>query len=348
MNEIATTHITAIEWNIGRQGLLQPSVIFDPVQFGDYTSSKISLHKCSDIRKLKLGIGDEIVIYYTKNGISKIVENKTESDSYGTITRCPFCNTLVKHSGDDIYCNYPWCKESRAKVLLHFCRAMNIKGMDIESIRKLVKSDGKGTTCRTPLQLLTTDVKKFRYFLGKADGEAVYQSIQDAKYTTLAKFIWALDITVEEYAKRLADDCNEDIDLFLVRCLNDYDWSHIPDFAEFKSKQINSTVKLHYNEIKELRKHLIFCIDDKPEEVDFVNNKEFVVTGDLHIFKNRNAILNYIDLHGGRVRGIITKKTSFLINNDTRKSHPKNKDAALFGVPVITEDEFVARCKGKM
>lgn len=347
MNNIATTHVTGIEWNIGRKGILQPSVVFEPVKFEEYTISRCQLHKANDIRKLKLGIGDEIVIYYTNRNIAKIIENKTESDSYGTIDRCPFCNTLVKHSGDEIICNYPWCKESRAKVLLHFCRAMGIKGMDIESIRKLVLSKQKETACRSPIQLLKADIDKFRYWLGDADGREIYQNIQDAKYTTLATFIWAMDITVEEYAKRLADDCNGDIDLFLVRCLNDYDWSHIPDFEEYRSNQINATVKLHYNEIKELRKILIFCNDGIPEQVDFCCNKEFVVTGDLHIFKNRNILLNYIEFHGGRVRGNITKETDFLINNDLRPAHPKNKDAKLFNVPVITEDDFVARCKGE-
>lgn len=348
MNETKVTTVTDIEWNMGKAGWLHPVVVFEPVEFDGLTITKCELHKSQDIRKWKLGIGDKIVLYYTNNGIVKIVENQTESDSYGTIQRCPFCHTLVKLNDENLYCNYPYCKETRVKNMLHFVKAMGIKGINREYIKRLIYQKDKHFPCRTPIQLINIGKLKLMSLFGDADGSSIYQSIQDAKFTTLAKFIWAMDITVEEYAKRLADDCNGDVDLFLLRCKNDHDWSNIKDFAAAKSKQINSTVKLHFNEIQEIRKKLIFNVDNQPEQVDFCTNKRFVVTGGLHIFKNRNAILSYIEFHGGTVMGMVTKNTSYVVNNDLSRKNPKNKDAALFNIPVITEDEFVARCKGEM
>ncbi len=46
---------------------------------------------------------------------------------------------------------------------------------------------------------------------------------------------------------------------------------------------------------------------------------------------------------GGKVTGSVTKKTSYLINNDYMSESAKNKKAAELSVPVITEDEFIKK-----
>ncbi|MDR0273094.1 MAG: NAD-dependent DNA ligase LigA, partial [Clostridiales bacterium] len=69
----------------------------------------------------------------------------------------------------------------------------------------------------------------------------------------------------------------------------------------------------------------------------------FVITGDVSHFKNRAELQAHIEAGGGRVTGSVTAKTSFLINNDAYSSSSKNKKAAQLGVPVITENDFLAR-----
>ena len=69
----------------------------------------------------------------------------------------------------------------------------------------------------------------------------------------------------------------------------------------------------------------------------------FVITGDVHQFKNRDAFKAYVEANGGKVAGSVSKKTDFLVNNDAASASSKNKKAAELGIPVITEDEFVSR-----
>ena len=40
--------------------------------------------------------------------------------------------------------------------------------------------------------------------------------------------------------------------------------------------------------------------------------------------------------------GSVSKKTDYLINNDTMSSSSKNKKAKELGIPVITEKEFLS------
>ncbi|MCL2372880.1 MAG: NAD-dependent DNA ligase LigA [Defluviitaleaceae bacterium] len=72
----------------------------------------------------------------------------------------------------------------------------------------------------------------------------------------------------------------------------------------------------------------------------------FVVTGDVVQFKNRKALQELIESQGGKVAGSVSAKTSYLINNDAASTSGKNKKAAMLGVPVVTEDEFIEKFQG--
>ena len=69
----------------------------------------------------------------------------------------------------------------------------------------------------------------------------------------------------------------------------------------------------------------------------------FVITGDVHTFKNRDAFKAYVEAQGGRVAGSVSGKTAFLVNNDALSASSKNLKARELGIPVITEDEFIIR-----
>jgi DNA ligase (NAD+) len=72
----------------------------------------------------------------------------------------------------------------------------------------------------------------------------------------------------------------------------------------------------------------------------------FVITGDVHHFKNRNELKSYIESEGGRVSGSVSSATSFLINNDVNSSSGKNKKAKELNIPILSEEEFINRFCG--
>lgn len=69
----------------------------------------------------------------------------------------------------------------------------------------------------------------------------------------------------------------------------------------------------------------------------------FVVTGDLHNYKYRNELKAYIESQGGKVTGSVSKSTNYLINNDVESTSGKNQKAKELSIPIISEDEFIAR-----
>ena len=74
---------------------------------------------------------------------------------------------------------------------------------------------------------------------------------------------------------------------------------------------------------------------------DCLSGKTFVITGDVHQFANRREVQDLIEALGGKATGSVSKKTSYLINNDNMSSSTKNKKAKELGIPIITEEAFI-------
>lgn len=62
----------------------------------------------------------------------------------------------------------------------------------------------------------------------------------------------------------------------------------------------------------------------------------FVVTGDVHHYKNRNELKAYIESQGGKVTGSVSKSTPYLINNDITSTSGKNQKAKSLNIPIIS------------
>ena len=67
----------------------------------------------------------------------------------------------------------------------------------------------------------------------------------------------------------------------------------------------------------------------------------FVITGDVHHYKNRNELKAYIESQGGKVASAVSGSTSYLINNDVTSSSGKNKKAKELNIPIISEEKFI-------
>ena len=80
---------------------------------------------------------------------------------------------------------------------------------------------------------------------------------------------------------------------------------------------------------------------EQAEEGD-LSGKSFVITGSLTRYENRDAMKEAIEAKGGRVTGSVTKKTVCLINNDINSASSKNKKAKELGIPIMTEEDFIA------
>ena len=84
--------------------------------------------------------------------------------------------------------------------------------------------------------------------------------------------------------------------------------------------------------------------NDRPQ---VLSGKTFVITGKVYKFENRDALKDYILKLGGKAAGSVSSNTDYLINNDVTSTSGKNKKAKQLGVPIISEDEFLAMAEAE-
>ena len=73
-----------------------------------------------------------------------------------------------------------------------------------------------------------------------------------------------------------------------------------------------------------------------------LEGKSVVITGSLQHFGNRKELQELIEAAGGRAAGSVSAKTAYLVNNDVSSTSGKNKKAQELGVPIVSEEEFLA------
>ena len=88
--------------------------------------------------------------------------------------------------------------------------------------------------------------------------------------------------------------------------------------------------------------HLQVTMPETAPSGDRCQGLTFVITGDVHHYKNRNELKAYIESQGGKVSSAVSGSTSFLINNDVASTSGKNKKAKELGIPILSEDDFLA------
>ena len=96
---------------------------------------------------------------------------------------------------------------------------------------------------------------------------------------------------------------------------------------------------------KNIVEHLLAELEIKEatpiEKGSLCNGLTFVVTGDVHHYKNRNELKAYIESQGGKVTGSVSKSTNYLINNDINSTSGKNQKARQLGIDIILEEDFI-------
>ncbi len=348
-DEQKETRLLEIEWSPSRTGLINPIAVFEPVELEGTTVSRASVHNISIMKSLELGIGDRIQVYKANMIIPQIAENLTRSGVKDIPETCPACKgptrIQIVNDVETLYCTNPECPAKAIKTFTLFVSrdAMNIDGLSQATLEKFI---GHGF-----LQDFGDIFELDRYReqiigmdgFGEKSYENLWQSIQNARHTVLWRVIYGLGILNIGLANAKMICREFDYDLDRIRHATVEELTGIDGIGEVIGQSLVRYFGDEKNnrKVDHLMKHLLL---EKPEESadrQKLAGLTFVITGSLEHFSNRSEMKNQIEALGGKVTGSVTRKTSYLINNDTASSSSKNRKAAELGIPVISEEEFL-------
>lgn len=347
-DEIRETTLKEIEWSPSRTGLINPVAIFEPVELEGTTVSRASVHNISILKELELGIGDRIEVYKANMIIPQIAENLTRSRNLTIPEFCPVCKktTKIQKSNDVevLICTNPECQAKKIKSFTLFVSrdAMNIDGLSEATLEKFIlngfiKEFGD-----------IYELERYKDAIIEMDGfgeksyENLIENIKKSSHTTLPRLVYALGIANIGVANAKVLCKEFDYDLQKLMRADEETISQIEGIGSVIAKSVTDYFKNEENQRK--LEHLLTYLTFKEMKIETGNplsGKQFVITGSVNQFENRNAMKEFIENRGGKVTGSVSKKTDYLINNDTESSSSKNKKAKELGIPILSEEDFL-------
>lgn len=348
-DETSKTVLREIEWSPSRTGLINPVAIFDPVELEGTTVSRASVHNISIMEELELGIGDQIEVYKANMIIPQIAENLTRSGVKDIPKVCPVCGGATEirsiSNAKALYCTNPECQAKQLKSYALFVSrdALNIDGLSEATLEKFI-ARGFIHDFADLFHL-----EKHREEICEMDGfgEKSYNnliaSVEKARETTLPRLIYGLGIAniglanAKLICKEIGHDPGRVMDL------NAEDLAAIDGIGDVIAG--NYVAYFADVEHRELFEKLLKEVK-LPEGQEDVGEQtfagmNFVITGSVEHFANRNEVKALIEFKGGKVTGSVTSKTNYLINNNVESTSSKNKKAKDLGIPIITEEDFL-------
>ena len=345
------TRLNDVEFQVGRTGAITPVAKLEPVFVAGVTVSNATLHNGDEIERLDIAIGDTVVIRRAGDVIPQIIgvlHDRRPADARPIVfpETCPVCDSaIVRIEGEAVArCTGGlFCAAQRKEALKHFVsrKAMDIDGVGSKLIEQLVDRE----LVHTPADLFKLDLTTLTRLerMGAKSAENALASLEKAKNTTLARFIFALGIREvgEATALNLANhfktlEALQNADLEALK--------QVPDVGEVVANRILAFWHEPHNVavVNDLIAQGVHweTVETKEVTENRFKGKTVVLTGTLTQM-GRNAAKALLQDMGAKVSGSVSAKTDFVIAGDAAGS--KLTKAQELGVTVLTEEEFLAQ-----
>lgn len=352
-DESVETKLDYIEWSCA-VSTISPVAVFEPVQIEGTTVSRASLCNLSEIERL--GIGKECTLEVIKANkiIPKCIAVKDAVGEVEIPTECPVCHApteirISKNSGTKtLHCTNPDCTAKNVKKFTRFVSkwGMDIDGLSIQTMLKFI-NEGYIHEFADIYHLKDHfDVISQMEGFGEKSVKNMEKSIEKSRNVHPVNFIFALCIPLigTDAGKKIVGSIG--FDAFLKRMEDQEGFEDIDGIGAERSNSILAWYAKESNRmslVHLLEELSIEHVEPKDTSEGTCVGMTFVITGDVHHYKNRDEFKAYVESQGGKVAGSVSGKTSYLVNNDVESNSSKNRKAKDLGIPIISEDEFVAQ-----
>ena len=350
-DEAVDTRLRYIEWSCA-VSTISPVAVFEPVQIEGTTVSRASLCNISEIERLGLGAECTLSVIKANKIIPKCIAVKDAKGEVVIPETCPVCGASTKihisqKSGTKtLHCTNPDCTAKNVKKFTRFVskQAMDIDGLSVQTMLKFINQGYiREFADLYHLSEHFDEISQMDGF-GEKSCTNMNLAIEKSRNVHPVNLIYALCIPMIgiDAGKKIVAEVG--FDGFLKRMEEQDDFEDIDGIGLEKSNSILLWYQKKENRM--MLEHLLQEIQVEKVEVKDTSagscvGQTFVITGDVHQFKNRNEFKAYVEAQGGKVTGSVSKKTTYLVNNDLESASSKNKKAKELGIPIISEDMFV-------
>ena len=344
------TTLNDVEFQVGRTGAITPVARLEPVSVAGVTVSNATLHNADEISRLDVMVGDTVSIRRAGDVIPQVVRVHTElrpADARAIIfpEHCPVCDSQIERLEGEAVARCSgglYCAAQRKEALKHFSsrKALDIDGLGEKLIVQLVDLDW----VKTPADLFHLTVEKLQSLprMGEKSATNLVSALENAKATTLARFIYSLGIREvgEATAANLANHFGT---LETIQAAELAALEAVGDVGPIVAAHVHTFFRQPHNQetIAALRDAGITwqeaVVTQGPTPLE---GQTWVLTGSLESM-TRDEGKARLQALGAKVAGSVSKKTTCLVAGEAAGS--KLTKAEQMGVDVIDEATFIER-----
>jgi DNA ligase (NAD+) len=347
----AETTVEEIVVSVGRTGTITPVAFLSPVVVRGVTVRRATLHNQDLIDAKDIRVGDRVLVQRAGDVIPEVVESLSATNDapgrgpkFRIPDRCPACGAPVERvPGEAAHrCTGGECVAKRREALRHFTakEAMDIEGMGTKIVSALV--DQGLVTEPADLYRLDRETLAAMERLGEKSADNLIRAIDRSRRVSLSRFLYALGIphVGEHLAEVLARHFGS------LGALREAAVEELTKVREV-GPEVAGSLRSWFDAPERAR-----AIDRLLREVTPLppttragkgSGKTFLFTGTLSMPRARAA--ERIRKEGGTVATGISRKVDFLVAGaDAGGKRTKAKE---LGIPILTEEEFLAMLGGK-
>lgn len=349
------TTLRRITYQVGRTGVVTPVANLDPVQLSGTVVQRATLHNEDFIRQLGIREGDRVWVEKGGEIIPKIVGKEADKTLDRVIASplfegvggvCPACGTpLVRIEGEAAWrCpNEAGCPPQIKGKIEHFVsrKAMNIDGLGAETI-DLLYTQNLLHNIADIYDLTEADIAR-QEGLGKKSAQNILSGIAASKQVPWARVLFAFGIRMvgETTAKKIARH---------YRSVDQLQWATHDQLTAMEDvgPQIADNIIAYFNDLRNLEivnrlrnagVQMQTTEETPAPQSDLLQGKSIVISG-IFTHHSRDEYKAMIEANGGKNAGSVSKKTSFILAGDNMGPE-KRKKAEAYGVPLLSEDDFL-------
>ena len=344
------TQLLDVEFQVGRTGAITPVARLEPVFVSGVTVSNATLHNGDEIARLGVKIGDTVIIRRAGDVIPQITQVVLERrpDDAKDIefpATCPICDSHVERIEGEAVARCTGglvCQAQRKQAIKHFAsrKALDVDGLGDKIVDQLVDRE----LIKTPADLFILKQGHFESLerMGPKSAKNLVNALQDAKQTTLAKFLYSLGIREvgEATAQNLA---NHFLTLEKITQASVDALTEVSDVGEIVAKHVRGFFSEEHNMavVNALVEQGIHWPELTAPSADAqpLAGLTYVLTGTLSEL-NRNDAKARLQALGAKVSGSVSAKTDALIAGE--KAGSKLTKAQDLGIDVLTEADLIA------
>lgn len=343
-----TTRLLGVQVNVGRTGVLAPNAVLEPVEIGGVIVRNATLHNYDEIARKDIRIGDTVLVKRAGDVIPYVIgpvvdlRDGTEQVIAPPML-CPFCAQPVKRMEGEvaIYCDNPACPEQLVRRVEYFVSrgAMDIGSFGGKTGMLLIEQG----LIHDIADIYTLDRDALLALEGfqEKKGDNLLAGIAASKKQTAVRFLTALGVgfvgstvagllldrfgSIDELAKATREQLETIEGVGPQIAASVVDW-----FGDGRNQSLLEKFRAA---------GLPFAVERTavPAATQSLTGLTFVITGTLPTM-SRDEAKAFIEAHGGKVTGAVSKSTHYLLAGENAGS--KLSKAEALNVPILSEAEL--------